>query len=379
MPWRIAPAWPVTPPPSTLIIALKWPSVPVTRNGIFTSDSFTALPKCSSRLRPLTTISPSPGSSRTRAIAVLRRPVPEKKAGVLMRSGSSGERLRPLGLMGMVCAGVALQLAELLHAQRVPGQHALDRPPDDFLGAPLEQMAQRLLLVALRVAAVADVELRLALVAADRDARRVQDDHMVAGVEVGLPGRLVLALEDARDPRRQAAKRLVGGIDDVPAPLDLAFACRVGLRAHRFSSVSCSVRSICFPAGRPRATRRRLSPCAGADAPSRAGTRAANATRTPVSSILPRPTSRRTAAIRLTIPRRKASALTSIVTSDPLLLTRTECTVRTGFRSAAPKAEKSCRPSRTSPARAIAAVSSGTRTPSAVRSRSGLRGPFQTV
>ena len=28
MPWRIAPAWPVTPPPSTLIIALKWPSVP---------------------------------------------------------------------------------------------------------------------------------------------------------------------------------------------------------------------------------------------------------------------------------------------------------------------------------------------------------------
>ena len=191
----------------------------------------------------------------------------------------------------------------------------------------------------------------------------------------GCVRRLVLALEDVRDPRRQAAERLVGGIDDVPASFDLALACRVGLRAHRFSVVSCSF----VPTRRPRATRRRLSPCAGAAAPSRAGTRAASAARTPVSSIFPRPTSRRTATIRLTIPRRKASALTSIVTSDPLLLTRTECTVRTGFRSAAPKAAKSCRPSRTDPARAIAAVSSGTRTPSAVRSRSGLRGPFQTV
>ncbi len=54
-------------------------------------------------------------------------------------------------------------------------------------------------------------------------------------------------------------------------------------------------------------------------------------------------------------------------------------TVRTGDRSVAPKALKSCRPRKTDPASAIAAVSSGTRTPSAERSRSGLRGPFQTV
>ena len=54
-------------------------------------------------------------------------------------------------------------------------------------------------------------------------------------------------------------------------------------------------------------------------------------------------------------------------------------TVRTGERSVAPKERKSCRPMKTDPARAIAAVSSGIRTPSAERSRSGLRGPFQTV
>jgi hypothetical protein len=44
-----------------------------------------------------------------------------------------------------------------------------------------------------------------------------------------------------------------------------------------------------------------------------------------------------------------------------------------------PKAEKSCRPSKTDPALAMAAMFSGARTPSAWRSRSGLRGPFQTV
>src|SRR5262245_23826914 len=284
--------------------------------------------------------------------------------------------------MRVVGAGVYLQLPELLHAERVPRQHPLDGAPDHFLRTALQEVTEGLFLVALGVAAVADVELRLALVGTHRDARRIQDDHVVAGVEVGLPGGLVLALEDARDPRRKAPQRLVGGIDDVPAPFDLALACRVGLRAHQFSSVSCSdrsVRSVLSPIRRPRATRRRVSPCAGAIAPSRAGIRAAKAARTPSLSIFPRPTSRRTAAIRLTIPRRKASALPSIVTSAPPRLTRTACTVRTGSRSAAPKAEKSCRPSRTSPARAIAAVSSGTRTPSAVRSRSGLRGPFQTV
>ena len=83
--------------------------------------------------------------------------------------------------------------------------------------------------------------------------------------------------------------------------------------------------------------------------------------------------------MRRTIPRRKASARTSIVTSRPSRLTRTAMTVRTDVRPAAPKALKSCRPMKTDPARAIAAVSSGARTPSAVRSRSGLRGPFQTV
>ena len=93
----------------------------------------------------------------------------------------------------------------------------------------------------------------------------------------------------------------------------------------------------------------------------------------------PRPTRMRAAARLRTIWRRKASPITSIVMRRPSLRTRTPWRVRIGCQSAAPKAVKSCRPSRTSAASAIAAVSSGRRTPSAVRSRSGLRGPFQTV
>ena len=61
---------------------------------------------------------------------------------------------------------------------------------------------------------------------------------MIARVEVRRVRRLVLALEHARDPRREAAERLVRRVDDEPAPLDLALADRVGLRAHRFSVVS---------------------------------------------------------------------------------------------------------------------------------------------
>ena len=84
--------------------------------------------------------------------------------------------------------------------------------------------------------------------------------------------------------------------------------------------------------------------------------------------------------MRRTIPRRKASARTSIVTERSL--PAGPGPMHGPDRRAGPpppKAQKSCRPSRAGPARAIAATSSGTRTPSAVRSRSGLRGPFQMV
>src|SRR4051812_22220590 len=89
----------------------------------------------------------------------------------------SGKRLKPLGLMRMVSAGIDLQLAELLGPEAGLRQHALDRAPDDLLRAPLDELAEALALEALGMPAVPDVVLRLELVRAHLDPARVQDDH----------------------------------------------------------------------------------------------------------------------------------------------------------------------------------------------------------
>src|SRR5687768_17190447 len=338
-----------------------------------------AAPKCSTIERPLITISPSPGIRRTRATAVLRRPVPVLNAGVVaMLSPPSGERLRPLGLMGMVGTGVDLQLAQLLGAEARMGQHALDRAPHDLLRAPLEQLAEGLCLEALGVTAVAHVRLGGELRRAHRDLLRVQHDHVIAAVEVRGPGGLVLALEDASHARREAAERLARRIHDEPAALDLTQSRGVRLVVHQSSCPALSSVLACS-CRRPRTTRRRQSPRAGAAAPASAGDPATS--RSPIASARSRPvpTASSAATIRRTMPRRNASARTSIVTTGPSRRTRIRCTVRTGCGSAPPKALKSWRPSRAVAARAIAAMSRSLRTQSAVRSRSGLRGPFQIV
>src|SRR5207247_11435125 len=104
-------------------------------------------------------------------------------------SSSSGERLRPLGLMRMIGAGVDLELAELLHAESIAREHPLHRPADDLLRTTLEKVTEGLLLVALGMAAVADVELGFELVAGHGDAPGIEDDHVVARIEVRRPRR----------------------------------------------------------------------------------------------------------------------------------------------------------------------------------------------
>src|SRR5919112_3385036 len=147
----------------------------------------------------------------------------------------SGERLRPLGLMGMVGPGVDLQLPQLLCAEPVVRQHALDRAADDLLRSALEQLAERLLLEPLGVPAVALVELRRLFRGRDRDLACVQDDHVIAAVEVRRPGWLVLSTEDACDTRGEAAERLARRVHDEPLALDLTLSRGVRLVVHQSS------------------------------------------------------------------------------------------------------------------------------------------------
>src|SRR6186997_759760 len=134
----------------------------------------------------------------------------------------------------MIGAWIYLQLAIHRPAEAVLGQHPLHGALDDELRLALEQGAEALLAKTARIVAVPEVALLAQLIARDADLGGVQDHHVVPGVEMGRVDRLVLALEQGGDPRRQPAECLVGGIDHPPAAVDLARLDGVGLH------VSCS-------------------------------------------------------------------------------------------------------------------------------------------
>src|SRR6185369_11074239 len=71
-----ASACPSTPPPETFARTLNVPAVSVEASGCLAATRCDGVTKYSSKARPLTLNSPLPGRRYTRAIAVLRRPVP---------------------------------------------------------------------------------------------------------------------------------------------------------------------------------------------------------------------------------------------------------------------------------------------------------------
>src|SRR5262245_42103935 len=150
MPWRTAPACPDGPPPCTRTRRSYWPSSSVSFSGAFTITRWTSRGKYSSIVRPLTQVLPSPGRRITRASEVVRLPVARYWAGCEsvddIRATPSSERLGGLRLVGMLGAGVDLQLRDLLVRELVLREHALDGLADDLGRAPLELVAQRTLL-----------------------------------------------------------------------------------------------------------------------------------------------------------------------------------------------------------------------------------------
>ena len=135
------------------------------------------------------------------------------------------------------------------------------------------------------------------------------------------------------------------------------------------------------PLSRPKATCRRQSPRAGAAAPASAGRlfgqRRRRRPRHPFFPSRPRGAWPRSAG---PCPAGRRRLGTSIVTSGPVRRTRPGGGSGSGCTSSAPKALKSCRPTKTAAALDIASVSSGAPTPGVrLRSRSGLGGPSQIV
>src|ERR671919_912570 len=121
------------------------------------------------------------------------------------------ERLRVLGLVGMLGTRVDLQLRDLPVGEAVAGEHPLDRLSQHLGRAGLELLAQGARAKAAGVARVAIVALLLELLAGDGDLLGVHDDDEVAGVDVGRVLRLALAAQSVRDARGETAEVLALG------------------------------------------------------------------------------------------------------------------------------------------------------------------------
>src|SRR5687768_3785613 len=158
---------------------------------------------------------------------------PSSAVDVVRAHGSSSllqlDGRGPLSLVRMIRAAIDLQLLEHRPAEAVLRQHALHSALDHELGLALQEGAEGLLAQPTRIIRVAEVALLPQLVTGDPDLARVEDDHVVARIEVRRVDRLVLALQQGGDARRQPAEGLAGGIDDPPAALDLARLDGVGL------------------------------------------------------------------------------------------------------------------------------------------------------
>src|SRR5262249_34300397 len=155
-----------------------------------------------------------------RAIAWFR---PRSRAPcVLSVHGGDIEGLRILRAMRMIRTGIDPQIAELDASERPAWQHAFHRLLDHALGEfSFQDRARGPLLDAADEAGVVAVDLLLALAAGEHDLGRVDDDDVVAIVDVRGIGRLVLAAQPHRDNAREPADDQAGGVDHHPLLLDV--------------------------------------------------------------------------------------------------------------------------------------------------------------
>src|ERR671918_489103 len=227
MPWLRAPAWPVTPPPSSRATTSTSFSFPAARSGAVARTRWVRDGKYSSSERPLRSNRPVPGETRTRTPPSFRRPVASTFVSVsAMVSALPGDLAEPqlrraLGLVRVIGAGVHRQLAEHLTAQPSLRQHAADRLLDQPLGMALGQPLVGDLLQPARVLGVAVVHLLALLLPGEPNLGRVDHYDVVAHVDVWSPDGLVLAAEDPSDLRGQPPQDGPFGVDHVPAPLDV--------------------------------------------------------------------------------------------------------------------------------------------------------------
>src|ERR1700712_2820496 len=148
---------------------------------------------------------------------------------VLAIHRSDINRLGLLSFMRMFGAGVNAQIAHLHAAERTARDHAFDGLLDDALGkATLEDRLCAAFLDATDEAGVLVVHLVVALATGQNDMRRVDDDDVVAAVDVGRIGREVFTAQAHRDERSETTDDQTLGVDQHPLLRHLGRLCRKG-------------------------------------------------------------------------------------------------------------------------------------------------------
>ena len=142
-----------------------------------------------------------------------------------------------LSLVGVYVAIVDVHVGEQLCAQTILGQHALEHMQEQRVHARSEVLAQRLLLkycrrsVALtaRITSVGNIGAIGPFLAGEFHLVGIDDDHIVATINVGCIAGFVFAAQNLGDFGAKATQYLVGSINDYPFFLDLLSLHRVGL------------------------------------------------------------------------------------------------------------------------------------------------------
>ncbi len=126
--------------------------------------------------------------------------------------------------MGGAC--IDLELADLCPAQPGLGKHAADRVPHGIVRASRQFGAVTLAVQTAGVTGMPMHLLGLGFVGGEHNLVSVDDHYMVACVNVGRKGGLVLASQQSRDFGGEPAQHHAFGINKVPATLDFrGFGC----------------------------------------------------------------------------------------------------------------------------------------------------------
>src|SRR5512144_3186627 len=130
---------------------------------------------------------------------------------VLAVHGGNVEFFRLLSLVWMLGTRIDAQIAELYAAERPTRQHAFDRLLNHSLGeTAVHDLLGGAVLDTADEAGVMVVDLLLFLAAREHGLRRVDDDNIVAIINMRGVGRLVLAAQPHRNDRGEASDHQPG-------------------------------------------------------------------------------------------------------------------------------------------------------------------------